>query len=806
MKRLSQIGRTIIIFVSILMGVLSIPVGVSAQTAAVPDLFIETANSPVVAQSLDPSIMRSRYVEVGIDVLDRARDAIHTTTEDYPLFSIQIQLFSDADYTVNLTRVENTVMGGYVLRGSIEGIPGSEVHLAVQEDVLIGSVMLPGADYHIEYVEGSLHVIEQINPAAIPPIREPLLPPDFPEMVSADASYGLDDDGSQVDVMVVYTTNARERAGSTSSINARIASEIDIINTGYQNSGINHRMRLVHTVEVNYDEYAVDWANNLYDVTYTNDGKIDQVHTLRDQYNADLVILITEKYGPYCGIAWVLQNAQLYYDYIGFSVVSYFCMGSGNYTAAHETGHNMGAAHDRNTGGVSGVYDYARGYQSSNFYTIMAYDNGTQNRINHWSNPGVSYNGIPTGVDYQAANSADNVMALNQTALVVAQFRDAPPPAAPSNLSANAISRTQINLSWTDKCDEETRFYVERAPGGTGSWEEIANLPANSISFEDTGHDCGTAFRYRVRAYGPGGYSTYTDEINAQTRACINTPQNLTALSVSKSQIRLDWEDMSGNEDGFKVERRVAGQITWSEEGAVEPDVETFLDSGLTCETTYQYRVYGFNEDGPSEYSNITSANTALCPPTDLSGITLSQSRISLEWLDNSGSEDNYLLERSLSGLNDWQSLDSLPANTETFEDTLLACGTTYDYRVGAQKSGELDSEKFQTTVSTNACTPTPAPQGLSATPLSGTLVRLNWQDVLDDETSYQVDRRNKGQASWTPVGATAQNYTTFVDRYLEWGQEYEYRVLAVNEYGATAGTVVGVTTYPYGVFLPLGN
>ena len=36
--------------------------------------------------------------------------------------------------------------------------------------------------------------------------------------------------------------------------------------------------------------------------------------------------------------------------------------------------------------------------------------------FNHWSNPEVSYNGIPTGVDYQAANSADNVMALNQTA------------------------------------------------------------------------------------------------------------------------------------------------------------------------------------------------------------------------------------------------------------------------------------------------------------------------------------------------------------------------------------------------------
>ena len=248
------------------------------------------------------------------------------------------------------------------------------------------------------------------------------------------------------------------------------------------------------------------------------------------------------------------------------------------------------------------------------------------------------------------------------------------------------------------------------------------------------------------------------------------------------------------------------GQTSWSEVETTGQDVETFLDGGLACETSYQYRVYGFNEDGPSEYSNIASATTALCPPTDLGGTALSQSRISLGWVDNSGMEDSYLLERSLSGLNDWQSLGSLPANTEAFEDTPLTCGTAYDYRVGAQKSGALDSEKAQTTVSTNACLPPSAPEDLSAIALSGTLVRLTWQDVMDDETSYQVDRRKKGQTSWTPVGATAQNYTTFVDRYLEWGQEYEYRVLAVNEYGATAGTIVSVTTYPYGAFLPLGN
>ena len=99
-------------------------------------------------------------------------------------------------------------------------------------------------------------MIEQINPALFPPTREPLLPPDLSDRVQrggrAMARMMM---ALRVDVMVVYTTQARSmQAGSTAAINARIAAEIDIINTGYQNSGINHRMRLVHTAEVDYTQ------------------------------------------------------------------------------------------------------------------------------------------------------------------------------------------------------------------------------------------------------------------------------------------------------------------------------------------------------------------------------------------------------------------------------------------------------------------------------------------------------------------------------------------------------------------------
>jgi hypothetical protein len=44
-------------------------------------------------------------------------------------------------------------------------------------------------------------------------------------------------------------------------------------------------------------------------------------------------------------------------------------------------------------------------------------------RIQHWSNPDVNFNGVPTGVPEGEFDSADNRKTLNNTALTVANFR-----------------------------------------------------------------------------------------------------------------------------------------------------------------------------------------------------------------------------------------------------------------------------------------------------------------------------------------------------------------------------------------------
>jgi len=51
-------------------------------------------------------------------------------------------------------------------------------------------------------------------------------------------------------------------------------------------------------------------------------------------------------------------------------------------------------------------------------------------------------------------------------------------PIAPTNLTGQAISTTQINLSWTDNSTNETGFKIERKIG-TGTYAIVSTVNAD---------------------------------------------------------------------------------------------------------------------------------------------------------------------------------------------------------------------------------------------------------------------------------------------------------------------------------------
>ena len=94
-----------------------------------------------------------------------------------------------------------------------------------------------------------------------------------------------------------------------------------------------------------------------------------------------------------------------------------------------------------------------------------------------------------------------------------------------------------------------------------------------------------------------------------------DAPGGLTATAVNALQIILNWIDNSTNETAFVVERSL-NNVTFTQIASVAGGVTNYLNSGLTPNTTYYYRVRGTNMVGFSGYSNTTNATTLDTPPS----------------------------------------------------------------------------------------------------------------------------------------------------------------------------------------------
>jgi len=336
---------------------------------------------------------------------------------------------------------------GRAWTGKLKQRPDSDVTLVTHRQVLAGSIRNGRTVYELKPAGDGSYDLLEIDVDALPSDHHPISV-SREELAAAEAALGAPDPstdasvaadaGSTIDVMVVYTTAAKNANGGQTGIEALIDLGIALANTALTNSQINTQFRLVHTAEVAYAESG-NYSTDLSRLRSTTDGIMDEVHAWRNTHKADLVALIEDNLGGVCGVAYVMTNVSAGFAGSAFSVTQDSCVSS--YTLAHEMGHNMGSQHDRAEGGT-GAYPYSFGHKEpGKFRTIMSYPcSPSCSRINHFSNPNVLYQGTwPTGVDHTVnpANSADNARAFGNALSAIANFRnsgDTTPPAAPTNL------------------------------------------------------------------------------------------------------------------------------------------------------------------------------------------------------------------------------------------------------------------------------------------------------------------------------------------------------------------------------------
>src|SRR5262249_6299177 len=132
------------------------------------------------------------------------------------------------------------------------------------------------------------------------------------------------------------------------------------------------------------------------------------------------------------------------------------------------------------------------------------------------------------------------------------------PPAAPSNLGANATSSSVIALSWSSSTDNVgiAGYRVFRV----GTTAAIGTTTATTYS--DTGRAAGTTYSYTVVAFdAAGNVSPSSNQASATTPAPDtqppSTPTNLSAGVGRNRTVTLSWSASTDNVGvaGYRVYR-----------------------------------------------------------------------------------------------------------------------------------------------------------------------------------------------------------------------------------------------------------
>ena len=298
------------------------------------------------------------------------------------------------------------------------------VQLVYMEDGVTATVTVGHTKYSIEPLGDGLHAISRIDESGFP-IEHP----------ADNFSGALQDNGAgflgakqttdgtigiqaltTINVLVVYTASAATAAGNIAS---KIQLAVDETNQSYANSGININMVRVNTSQVTYSEANRSFSQHVSALQSTSDGVMDNVHTLRNTYAADMVMLVVND-SEACGQAAAIKATAT----SAFAVAHYSCI-TGYYSFGHELGHLQGARHDRYVDGTLSPYQYGHGYipPSKGWRTVMAYGNTCANctRVQYWSSPLKTY--PSTGEVMGTSTYEDNARVLNTTAATVAAFR-----------------------------------------------------------------------------------------------------------------------------------------------------------------------------------------------------------------------------------------------------------------------------------------------------------------------------------------------------------------------------------------------
>ncbi|HPR63721.1 MAG TPA: hypothetical protein PK014_05815 [Thermoanaerobaculia bacterium] len=347
-----------------------------------------------------------------------------------------------------------------------------------------------------------------------------------------------------------------------------------------------------------------------------------------------------------------------------------------------------------------------------------------------------------------------------------------------------------VTVHWKS-CQGAETYDLYRNTGGCGSPGTLlaSDLPSDTLTYEDSGLSLGQTYGYTVVSKNSCPYSRQgacgTVTITGLPDIPSTAPwfTNLTCDSV-----RINWDPVGGattydlyqNTGGCGAGVRIGVDLT-----------DTFHDqTGLAGWQTYGFYIIAKNDcgiqAGPCE--TVTARPESAGIPF-FSNITDDTLTVSWAPADRATSYDLYRKTGSCGT----GSLIASDLSTPSYNDSNLACETTYGYYVVAKNSCATVNPGPCATAATAGVPPKPG--SVWFTDIGNTSVTIHW-DAVSTADSYRVYRRGGGCGTGGGLAASGITDTVYTDSGLACDQTYGYYIVAVNSCGVSpSGDCSSVTT-----------
>ena len=258
-------------------------------------------------------------------------------------------------------------------------------------------------------------------------------------------------------------------------------------------------------------------------------------------------------------------------------------------------------------------------------------------------------------------------------------------PATPLNLSANAVSSSQIDLSWSASTGA-TGYDVYELQGGV----LVTTLTSSSNSLNVGNLSASTSYSFEVAAFDTAGTSTASSAVSMSTLAAavaVAAPTNLQVTAASSTVAQLSWTGSAGA-TGYLVFELVGkqyvqiGPTLGPGTGTISVSV-----SGQTAGATESFYVTAVNATSSAStgvVSIVMPKATALAAPTNVKAAATSTTTGTLSWTDSAGATSYaiYYLNGRQSVL-----LGTVSGTSTAVTISGMAAGTTYQFAVVAENS-----------------------------------------------------------------------------------------------------------------------